>query len=191
MEEDGLWRTKTPHPVTKAARGNTLALFLEGQQLLLSLALSFLKANPWGDQGGVSLCLSFLLYGGDCINRKITVDSTPNKHDLYPMKTMPYIIALVLAGSAFGSDINAVEDPLELHARIVKEREANKPHFDSEGVARRVAASREAPNQTVVVRESPQPSFITVREVNPGVWQASDGSTIRDMGYNGYTISRP
>jgi hypothetical protein len=85
------------------------------------------------------------------------------------MKTMPILIAMLLAGSAFA------ETPMEEFQRNVAQTQI------------------EIATRPVVVVQQPvsTPSSITVMEVNPGVWKGSDGSTIRDMGPLGYTISKP
>lgn len=98
------------------------------------------------------------------------------------MKIMPILLAMVARASVFASpqeQFDAIRQSLAYDAK------ANLQKYIEQ--TRAEAAAR----PVVVVKESTKPSVVSVMEVNPGVWKASDGSTIQDMGYLGYTISRP
>jgi hypothetical protein len=90
------------------------------------------------------------------------------------MKTMLIILAMLLAGSAFAL---APDDPIRKSIEAMT-AEASK-------------ASPMPSSYQSCQHDSSTPAVVTVMEVNPGVWKASDGSTIRDMGTLGYTISKP
>lgn len=98
------------------------------------------------------------------------------------MKTMLTLIAMLAMASAFASpqeQFDAIKQSLAYDAKADLQKYIERTQAE--------AAAR----PMVVVQEAPRPAVVTVMEVNPGVWKASDGSTIRDMGYLGYTISRP
>lgn len=85
------------------------------------------------------------------------------------MKTMLTILTMLLAGSAFALP---PDDPAYKDLQKSIER-----------------TQAEIAAHPVVVQESRKPAVVTVMEINPGVWKGSDGSTIRDLGPLGYTIS--
>lgn len=91
------------------------------------------------------------------------------------MKSMPYIIALVLVGSAFGSDIDVVERPSEMAAKKYPRPEMP----DVVANARKAIAERPSYVPTPIVQEAPRPMTTTISPCGSGYQIITDYSNGR------------
>jgi hypothetical protein len=103
------------------------------------------------------------------------------------MKTIPILIAMLVVFSAktyANAELDAKFETIKASVSYDAKKDLQNYIDSSRGKAPEMvnrASSSESPTHAVT----------TVMEINPGVWKGSDGSTIRDMGPLGYTISKP